>query len=143
MIMPLSIGLLGLLLPTLYGGPVSSLSFESSCSALPYQERKPWKPTSIINATYMAVNSIEFSNTSNYFAFCRLFATAPYPTENQVMFELWLPEPGNYNDRFTAVGETTNHSFVKNLAEHQAKHSPQQVMVVWQELLKRLSSCKA
>ncbi|PLB46095.1 putative feruloyl esterase B precursor [Aspergillus steynii IBT 23096] len=44
------------------------------------------------------------SGTWNSIPFCRLQGSIPYPINNSVLFELWLPDNETYNGRYLSVG---------------------------------------
>ncbi|KAI1867801.1 uncharacterized protein JN550_006942 [Neoarthrinium moseri] len=69
---------------------------------------------SIINATYVPAASLNISGSFNQFPFCRVYAQVPYPENNTVGFEVWLPEPKSYNGNFLAVG---NGGFAGNVEQ--------------------------
>ncbi|KAL7625269.1 hypothetical protein AAE478_004485 [Parahypoxylon ruwenzoriense] len=58
----------------------------------------------ILNATHIPANTFNASGTFNAVPACRLIGRIPYARNNSVVFELWLPETGDYNGRFLAVG---------------------------------------
>ncbi|KAI1464477.1 feruloyl esterase [Daldinia caldariorum] len=59
----------------------------------------------ISNSSYIPPNSLNISsNKVNEYPLCRLSGKAPYPGNNSVIFELWLPAAERYNDRFLVVG---------------------------------------
>lgn len=59
----------------------------------------------LINSTAVPANSLNISGEANTAPFCRLFAQVPYPTNNSVLFEIWMPDPEAYNGRFLALGK--------------------------------------
>ncbi|KAI0884285.1 feruloyl esterase [Annulohypoxylon maeteangense] len=59
---------------------------------------------SILNATHIPVKAVNISGTLNTLPLCRLFGQVPYPQNNSVIFELWLPAAEKYNGRFLVVG---------------------------------------
>ncbi|KAI2778631.1 feruloyl esterase [Daldinia loculata] len=58
----------------------------------------------ILNSSYIPENTLNITNKSNVSPLCRLFGKAPYPKNNSVIFELWLPAAEKYNGRFLVVG---------------------------------------
>lgn len=62
----------------------------------------------LINSTLVAEKSLNISNTFNDFPFCRVIAKIAYGDNNTdtLNFEVWLPEPEDYNGRFMAVGKS-------------------------------------
>ncbi|GJC95900.1 carboxylic ester hydrolase [Colletotrichum higginsianum] len=85
------------LLPTrTFGSP----STNTSCDRLP-DLMNPALGT--IATALVPANSLNVSGTFNSVAFCRVNGSVPYPEDNTVFFEVWLPEADSYNDRFLAV----------------------------------------
>ncbi|KAK4063063.1 hypothetical protein Trihar35433_8858 [Trichoderma harzianum] len=89
----------------------SQLSFEQFCTSglEGYAKATNHGQFTITNVTYIPTGAISLSNLSptnltNTAAFCRVFASVPYPKDNHVSFEVWLPDKVNYNDRFISVG---------------------------------------
>jgi hypothetical protein len=83
----------------------STLSFQQQCESLVIRHTT----ASIANVTYIppggyTVNSDNVPAT-NSISFCRVFGMQPYPTNNTVQFEVWLPDPAAYNERFLVVGK--------------------------------------
>lgn len=104
----------GSILPVLPMALGSSLpsSFEHFCTSGfgGYAKTTNHAQFSITNVTYIPTGAISLSdllptNLTNAAPFCRVFGSVPYPKDNHVMFEVWLPEKGNYNDRFISVGK--------------------------------------
>ncbi|TQN64277.1 putative esterase [Colletotrichum shisoi] len=87
-------GILALwLLPTrTFGSP----STDTSCDRLPDLVNAALG--TIVTASIPA-NSLNASGTFNSVAFCRANGSVPYPEDNTVFFEVWLPEADSYNDR--------------------------------------------
>lgn len=99
-----------LVLPMALGS--SQLSFEQFCTSglEGYAKTTNHGQFTITNVTYIPTGAISLSNLTptnltNTAAFCRVFASVPYPKDNQVSFELWLPDKTNYNERFISVGK--------------------------------------
>ncbi|KAK2035051.1 tannase and feruloyl esterase [Colletotrichum zoysiae] len=57
-----------------------------------------------VEAAFVPTNSLNVSGTFNSVAFCRVNGSVPYPENNTVFFEVWLPDTAVYNGRFLAVG---------------------------------------
>ncbi|KAI2466038.1 feruloyl esterase [Annulohypoxylon bovei var. microspora] len=58
----------------------------------------------ILNSTHVPEKAVNISGTLNTIPLCRLFGKVPYPKNNSVIFELWLPAAQKYNGRFLVVG---------------------------------------
>lgn len=79
---------------------------EASCSALAGNSASlGLNGTALTNSTWIPAGAKNVSGTFNTAAFCEVFGTVSYPTNNYVVFEVWLPEENAYNGRFLAVGE--------------------------------------
>ncbi|KAK6951659.1 hypothetical protein Daesc_006182 [Daldinia eschscholtzii] len=99
---------------------VLGTSFAVAACACPSQSTAPWKVqdcskfassvrgigngVTILNSSYVPENTLNISSKFNELPLCRLFAKAPYPRNNSVIFELLLPAAEKYNGRFLAVG---------------------------------------
>lgn len=59
----------------------------------------------ILNATSIAAGMLTIDEVSNTISFCRVFAVTPYPANNTLVYEVWLPDDVDYNGRFLAVGK--------------------------------------
>ncbi|KAI1205897.1 feruloyl esterase [Annulohypoxylon truncatum] len=59
---------------------------------------------SILNSSHIPVKAVNISGTLNIFPLCRLFGKVPYPKNNSIIFELWLPAADKYNGRFLVIG---------------------------------------
>ncbi|KAL0931100.1 feruloyl esterase [Colletotrichum truncatum] len=57
-----------------------------------------------VESAFVAANTVNASSIFNTASFCRVNGTIPYPENNTVLFEVWLPEASSYNGRFLAVG---------------------------------------
>lgn len=83
-----------------------ALSFQQQCEGFVLRHA-----TAIIsNATFIAAGSYTTTlyniTSTNKIPFCRISAAQPYPTNNRVQFEVWLPDPNVYNNRFLVVGKS-------------------------------------
>ncbi|KAI1101942.1 feruloyl esterase [Jackrogersella minutella] len=58
----------------------------------------------ILNSSHIPESSVNVSGTLNTIPLCRLFGKVPYPKNNSVIFELWLPTAVKFNGRFLVVG---------------------------------------
>ncbi|KAM0715043.1 hypothetical protein Q7P37_009508 [Cladosporium fusiforme] len=60
---------------------------------------------SLLNTTYYPVNSLNVSNAFNNISFCEIYTSISYGSSNNTLISAtWLPDRGQYNDRFIAVG---------------------------------------
>ena len=57
-----------------------------------------------VNATYYPANSLNVSTIFNDVAFCEVYSSVSYGTNDSLIFALWLPDVSNYGKRFMAVG---------------------------------------
>ncbi|KAM6481616.1 tannase and feruloyl esterase [Trichoderma sp. SZMC 28011] len=108
----------------------SQPSFEQFCTSglEGYAKATNHGKFAITNVTYIPTGAISLSNLSptnltNTAAFCRVFASVPYPKDNQVSFELWLPDKVNYNDRFLSVGNGGFSSIIDEISLTNAVNS--------------------
>ncbi|KAJ2980720.1 hypothetical protein NQ176_g2467 [Zarea fungicola] len=81
-----------------------ALSFQQKCESFVLRHG-----TAILsNATFISpggyTTTLYNITSTNKIAFCRISAAQPYPTNNRVQFEVWLPDPNVYNDRFLVLG---------------------------------------
>ena len=78
---------------------------EASCSAFAGNSGSlGLNGTVLTNSTWIPAGAKNVSGTFNAVAFCEVTGTVSYPTNNYVVFEVWLPEDNVYNGRFLAVG---------------------------------------
>lgn len=83
---------------------------EASCTALAGNSGSlGLNGTVLTNSTWVPAGAKNVSGTFNAAAFCEVAGTVSYPTDNFVVFEVWLPEESEYNGRFLAVGEYSSH----------------------------------
>lgn len=64
--------------------------------------------TTITSATSVTSGALEISSTTtvtNLPPFCRVQAVSRPSTDSNIIFEVWLPERGNWNGRFLSTGE--------------------------------------
>src|SRR5580765_4930312 len=64
--------------------------------------------TTIIAATLVASGSLSVSPTvtlTNLPAFCRVQGVSKPSADSNIAFEVWLPEPANWNGKFLSSGE--------------------------------------
>ncbi|KAK1598923.1 tannase and feruloyl esterase [Colletotrichum navitas] len=101
-IMFLTLALALLLLPphAALGGANSS----TSCDILPDLIRSSILTLGSVETAFVPTNSLNVSGTFNSVSFCRVNGSVPYPENNTVFFEVWLPDTDVYNGRFLAVG---------------------------------------
>lgn len=83
-----------------------ALSFQQKCESFVLRHG-----TAILsNATFISpggyTTTLYNITSTNKIAFCRISAAQPYPTNNRVQFEVWLPDPNVYNDRFLVLGKS-------------------------------------
>lgn len=62
--------------------------------------------TTLLNATYYPVNSLNVSDTFNNVSFCEVYTSTSYGSNknNSLIAATWLPDRLQYKDRFMAVG---------------------------------------
>ncbi|KAK1536563.1 tannase and feruloyl esterase [Colletotrichum costaricense] len=89
------------LLPTT---SVAKANFSTQCDSLPSLIASLASNIGVITTSSIPTHSLNVSGTFNQVAFCRVNGSVPYPENNNVFFEVWLPESIAYNDRFLAVG---------------------------------------
>lgn len=65
--------------------------------------------TVLTNSTWIPAGAKNVSGTFNAAAFCEVFGTVSYTSDDFVVFEVWLPEENAYNGRFLAVGGCSPH----------------------------------
>ncbi|KAK8109906.1 hypothetical protein PG999_008043 [Apiospora kogelbergensis] len=58
----------------------------------------------VLNATYHEAGTLNTTNGPNSKPLCRIFGEADYANNNTILFQLWLPASGDYNNRFLVVG---------------------------------------
>ncbi|KAL3292541.1 tannase and feruloyl esterase [Colletotrichum asianum] len=74
------------------------------CESLAEQVKVSVPELTSVSSALVSANSLNVSSVFNSASFCRFNGTVPYPENNTVLFEVWLPETGSYNGRFLAVG---------------------------------------
>ncbi|KAK2759266.1 feruloyl esterase, partial [Colletotrichum kahawae] len=74
------------------------------CASLAEQVKASVPELTSVSSALVSAKSLNVSSVFNSAAFCRFNGTVPYPENNTVLFEVWLPESGSYNGRFLAVG---------------------------------------
>ncbi|KAJ0331969.1 hypothetical protein COL922a_011647 [Colletotrichum nupharicola] len=74
------------------------------CESLAEQVKASVPELTSVSSALVSANSLNISSVFNSASFCRFNGTVPYPENNTVLFEVWLPESGSYNGRFLAVG---------------------------------------
>ncbi|KAK1467138.1 tannase and feruloyl esterase [Colletotrichum melonis] len=89
------------LLPTT---SVAKAKFSTQCDSLPSLIAALASNIGVITTSSIPTHSLNVSGTFNQVAFCRVNGSVPYPENNNVFYEVWLPESITYNDRFLAVG---------------------------------------
>ncbi|EFQ25115.1 tannase and feruloyl esterase [Colletotrichum graminicola M1.001] len=90
-----------LLLPSHALGSANS---STSCDVLPDLIRSSILTLGSVETGFVPTNSLNVSGTFNSVSFCRVNGSVPYPENNNVFFEVWLPDTDVYNARFLAVG---------------------------------------
>ncbi|KAF9877424.1 feruloyl esterase [Colletotrichum karsti] len=83
----------------------SALSVRSpSCDSLAELVKESVPGLTSVKSALVPANTLNISTVFNSASFCRVNGTVPYPENNTVLFEVWLPEASSYNGRFLAVG---------------------------------------
>lgn len=76
----------------------------ANCTSL-VENLKGYLNITINNLSLIATGVLSINGVINTASFCRVFASAPYPVNNSVKYEIWLPEADGYNGRFLSVGK--------------------------------------
>ncbi|KAK2007652.1 tannase and feruloyl esterase [Colletotrichum eremochloae] len=83
---------------------LGSANTSTSCDALPDLVKSSILTLGAVETAFVPINFLNVSGTFNSVAFCRVNGSVPYPENNTVFFEVWLPDTDVYNSRFLAVG---------------------------------------
>ncbi|KAK2060103.1 tannase and feruloyl esterase [Colletotrichum caudatum] len=83
---------------------LGSADFSARCDILPDLITSSVSTLGSVKTAFVPTNSLNVSGTFNSVAFCRVNGSVPYPEDNTVFFEVWLPDTAVYNGRFLAVG---------------------------------------
>lgn len=74
------------------------------CSSFAYESTLKGSNATYLNATYYPQHSLNVSNTFNDIAFCEIYGSVAYGSNDSLNFALWLPDNSKYHSRFLAVG---------------------------------------
>jgi len=124
---------LACLISSLRAFDISSTS--QKCNAFAQSGITGNSSVTLIRSTLIAEKTLNISSSLNTFAFCRVIAKIAYGSNanDTLNFEVWLPDPEDYNGRFMAVGK-----FFLQLQHHGVHYQWTsfnyiQVVVEWQE----------
>ncbi|KAK1982893.1 tannase and feruloyl esterase [Colletotrichum cereale] len=83
---------------------LGSADASTRCDTLPGSIQSSISNLGAVESAFVPTNALNVSGTFNSIAFCRVNGSVPYPENNTVFFEVWLPDTDLYNGRFLAVG---------------------------------------
>lgn len=75
----------------------------SRCTSLAAAKAKA-SDSGVLNSTYIGASGLSVGGMANTIPFCRIFATELYAVDKTVIYEVWLPDPADYNERYLSVG---------------------------------------
>lgn len=76
-----------------------------SCQSLPELVKAQVPQAHGVTASFVQAKALNLSGTFNSVPFCRVAGGIPYPENNSVLFEVWLPEEESYNGRYLSIGK--------------------------------------
>ncbi|KAF6786570.1 feruloyl esterase [Colletotrichum sojae] len=92
----------------------------TSCDSLPEIVKAAVPGLEAVTASLIPAGSLNVSSVFNDASFCRVNGTVPYPENNTVLFEVWLPEGSSYNGRFLAVARGTGNGGLAGTIDYAA-----------------------
>lgn len=94
-----------ILIPLVAVGAVTAQSdLQSQCSHLSTLVSAHIRNVQSPRSAFIDVHGMNVSGIWNSVPFCRFQGLIPYPDNNSVLFEIWLPDNETYNGRYLSVG---------------------------------------
>lgn len=91
----------------LFSSPLSSAVAARHATAQCEQLASSASGSIIINSTSIAAGGLSIDGVNNTSPLCRVFASVPYALNSSVVYEVWLPDPPQYNGRYLSVGKNS------------------------------------